>query len=91
MDLQDQYFHVLQQLIDGVDVGVGQLKALDLGLGDSWVSQLFCTHTTRMSSPALPRLAQASSGKAADGKKKGQLFCSHALRAGSPAPTTTPP
>ena len=30
MDLQDPVFHVLQQLIDGVDVRVGQLKVLDL-------------------------------------------------------------
>jgi hypothetical protein len=28
-----------QQFIDGVDGGVGQLKALDLGLGGSWVGQ----------------------------------------------------
>ena len=27
--------HTLQQFINGVDVGVGQLKALDLGLGGS--------------------------------------------------------
>lgn len=33
MDLQDQPLYQLQQLIDGVDVGVGQLRALDLGLG----------------------------------------------------------
>lgn len=31
----DQSLHILQQLIDVVDVGVGQLKVLDLGLGDS--------------------------------------------------------
>jgi hypothetical protein len=35
LDLQDWLFHVLQQITDGVDFGVGQLKALDLGLGDS--------------------------------------------------------
>ena len=29
--------HVLQQFTDEVDIGVGQLKALDLGLGGSWV------------------------------------------------------
>ena len=29
---QDLPLHVLQQVIDGVDVGVSQLKALDLGL-----------------------------------------------------------
>ena len=37
--LHDSLFHVLQKLIDAVDVGMGQLKALDLGLGDSWVGQ----------------------------------------------------
>jgi len=31
LDLQDWPFHTLQQIIDGVDIGVGQLKALDLG------------------------------------------------------------
>jgi hypothetical protein len=30
---------VLQQLIDGVDAGVDQLKALDLGLGCSCIGQ----------------------------------------------------
>ena len=32
LDLQDWPLHTLQQFIDGVDVGVGQLKALDLGI-----------------------------------------------------------
>ena len=31
--LQDQPLCVLQRFIDGVAVGTGQLKALDLGLG----------------------------------------------------------
>ena len=35
LDLQDWPLHMLQQLIDGVDVGVDQLKSLDLGLGSS--------------------------------------------------------
>ena len=35
LDLQDQLLHTLQQFIDGIDVGVGQLKSLDLGLGGS--------------------------------------------------------
>ena len=34
-DLSDCSFYVLQQFIDGVDIRVGQLKALDLGLDDS--------------------------------------------------------
>ena len=33
LDLQGLPFHMLQQFTDGVDVGVGQLKVLDLGLG----------------------------------------------------------
>jgi hypothetical protein len=33
LDLQDWPLHALQQFIDGMDVRVGQLKALDLGLG----------------------------------------------------------
>ena len=40
LDLQDWSLHTLQQFIDRVDVGVGQLKALNLGLGGSWVVQL---------------------------------------------------
>ena len=35
LSLQDQLFCLLQQFIDGVDVGVDQLKALDLGKGGS--------------------------------------------------------
>lgn len=31
--LQNQPIHILQQLIDDIDVGVDQLKAQDLGLG----------------------------------------------------------
>ena len=33
--MQNWPLHVLQQFISGADVGVGQLKALDLGLGGS--------------------------------------------------------
>ena len=32
MDLQDRPLHTFQQFIDGLDVGVSQFKALDLGL-----------------------------------------------------------
>lgn len=32
---QDRSLHILQQIIDGVDIGVGQLKVLDVGLGGS--------------------------------------------------------
>jgi hypothetical protein len=46
--------YMLQQCIDGVDVGVRRLKALDLGLGGSWVGQ-------PASSPALLPLGAGSS------------------------------
>ena len=32
LDLEEWPLHVLQHFLDGVDVGMGQLKALDLGL-----------------------------------------------------------
>lgn len=35
LDLQEWLLHKLQQFTDGVDAGVGQLKALILGLGGS--------------------------------------------------------
>jgi hypothetical protein len=35
LDLQDRPLHGLQQLIKGVVVGVGQLRALEQGLGGS--------------------------------------------------------
>lgn len=35
LHLQDWPFHALQQFIPEVDVGMGQLKALDLSLGSS--------------------------------------------------------
>ena len=39
LGLQDLSLHMLQQITDGLDVGVGQLIALILGLGGFWVSQ----------------------------------------------------
>lgn len=48
--------HILLQLIDGIDVRVGQLKALKLGLGGSWVGQPTSSKPkTRVNSPILPR------------------------------------
>lgn len=35
LDLKDWPLHLLQQFIDRVDVRVGQLRPLDLGLGGS--------------------------------------------------------
>lgn len=37
LDLQVLSFHRLQQFLDEVDLGVGQLIALVLGLSGSWV------------------------------------------------------
>jgi hypothetical protein len=56
LDLQNWPFHKLHQFIDGVNVEVGQLKALNLGLGGSWVgqSELSCVPTTRASFPDYP-------------------------------------
>jgi hypothetical protein len=39
LDLLGQPLHVLQQLTDGVDVGAGQLKGLELGLGGGRAGQ----------------------------------------------------
>ena len=39
MGLHNWSFPKLPQIIDGVDVGVEQLKAMDLGMGGSCVSQ----------------------------------------------------
>lgn len=39
MILQDWSLHSLQKIINAVDVVVGQIKALDVGLGGSSVSQ----------------------------------------------------
>lgn len=44
---QDWLLYLLLQFIDGVDAGVGQLKAL------SWSTHQLCTHTTRVSFPGL--------------------------------------
>lgn len=70
----------IQQFTDGL----GQLKALDLGLSGSWVAQPISSL-----GPTPPRLAlqhcPASSPSAAAGKGQGQLSCSHALRSSSPA------
>ena len=45
---------MLQQFIDGADVGVGQLNTLDLGLGGSWGDQ-------PSNSPTLTAPGQVSS------------------------------
>lgn len=55
--LQDWVFHIPHQFLDWVNVGMGQLKALDLGLGGRSVGQpeLSCAWTIKACSPVLPR------------------------------------
>ena len=36
---QDQSLYIFQQVVDGVDIRVGQLKALNMSPGDSCVGQ----------------------------------------------------
>lgn len=75
LGLQDQSFKELQKPRDDVDVGVGQLKALDLGLGCSWAGQ-----TSSSPAPKLPgkfsSIALAYPMPISKGQS--QLFCSHA-------------
>lgn len=50
---------LLQQLIHGVDVRVGQFKALDVSLGGGWVYSS-STHITWVSSPSQVRVGARS-------------------------------
>jgi hypothetical protein len=70
LDLQDRPLHKLQQFIDGMDVGVDQLKTLDLGLCSSWVGQLTSSPHTHHEGK-VPITMQASSPNAAAGKGYG--------------------
>lgn len=55
---------MLQQFIDGIDFGVGQLKTLESG---GSAHELSYTLTTRVSSPTLPRQGvSAAAGKGWD-------------------------
>lgn len=67
LDLQDRPLHTLQQLIDGVNVGMGQLIALLPGMGGSWIDQLSLILTTRVSSPALSQLVHRCSRQQGEG------------------------
>jgi hypothetical protein len=78
-----------QQFLDGVDVGVGQLKVLTLGLGGSWVAHPASSPAPPLPGPA-PQHHLASLPTAATGKGQGQLSCSQALRAAHPCHTTRP-
>lgn len=50
---QDRHLHVLLQLLDGVDIGVSQVRAPDVGLDDGSSVGL---HTTTMQQPARGRI-----------------------------------
>lgn len=69
---------ILQQRVDQVDVGMGELKALVLGLGGSRVGNLLLSWgcTTRVE---LSSAAPAWSLSAAAGEGQGQLPCSNIL------------
>ena len=64
LDLQGQPLYTLQQFRDGVDVELGWLKALDLGLRSIWVSQPTSSphpyHQDKLSSTALDGPPKAS-------------------------------
>lgn len=81
MDLQP--CHMLQQFLGEVNVEVGQLKALDVGLGNS-VSLLTLPHPHHQRE--LSNTAPGSSPSATAGKRQGQLFHSHTLWTGSLTP-----
>jgi hypothetical protein len=53
LDQQDWPFHMSQPNANGIDFGVGQLRALHLSLGGSLTGQLSLTCTTKVSFPAL--------------------------------------
>lgn len=56
-DQQHWSFHTSQSFSDDTDLGLGQLRTLDLGLGGSWaVYQVSLIRATRANSPALLRL-----------------------------------
>jgi hypothetical protein len=68
-------FHALQQIINGADVRMSQLKARHLGLGGSSP-----VHAPPGNDTAMANLTSAFS------KGQGQLSCSHILLADSPMP-----
>lgn len=75
-------YHNHSQMI--IDLGVGQLRALDPGLGRSWAGQpqalAYLHHQGKLSSIALVRPPNGTISR-----NQGQLSCSCVLRARSPA------
>lgn len=74
-------FHVLQELIDEVDVGEVQFKAQDTSLGGSWVGQSASFLASTRPGWALQHYPSESLSALAS-KRQGQLSYSHALGAG---------
>lgn len=79
--LQNRLFHTLQHIRDGIDVGVDQFKALDLGRELA----LLVPHLQGELSSTAPD----SSPSATASKGQGQLSFSHVL--GDSSPTPSPP
>lgn len=87
MDQQDQPLHVIQQVIDEVDAGPGQLLALVSGplWFPGWSIRLFFPiFTTRGSSPAPYQLVQLRNKEQGTGG-----FCFRAFGSGSSTPSLT--
>lgn len=83
LDLQDMLLHMLQQIIDEVDVGVGQLIVLGMfSLTALPVSHHNCEFSC---------IAPASSPSVAMSNGWGQFSCFHDLMVGSPIPTPPGP
>lgn len=57
LDLQVQCFNMFQHFIGKVDIGVGQLMALFLGLDGNWVCQPVRFHLPWQALPALPHIS----------------------------------
>jgi hypothetical protein len=82
LEQQDWLFQESQTFTDGIDFGVGRLRALDLSLGGSRTGHLsYLHHQNGLSSPVL-----AWPHNDAIGRWQGQLSHSHVLRASSPHP-----
>jgi hypothetical protein len=74
-----------QQVTDGVDLRVGQLKAPDLGLGGGWVGQP-SRYSTSHHQGELSSTAPANSPSTGANKGQGQLSRLPVLGARSPVP-----
>jgi hypothetical protein len=76
LDQQDWSLHVLQQFIDGVDVGLGRLRGLDLVLGRSWIGQISMPLTPKSACQVrvgLPFLLSSPQARGRAGSTSGVL------------------